>query len=238
MSFGVHFRGVQGANIPTNKGKAENQKIVQSVFQLFMENLSFPHLYARIKTLLPKTDKYNQFTDEELLARFQESRNPDLLGILLQRFTLLLFGVAMKYLKERDEAEDAVQAIFEKAIILLPTTKIGNLKGWLYVLIRNHCLQQLRSRQYLKGEEEISQLSAESTDINLHLEKEVQLEELEKSLNELTEEQRMGVRLFYMEKLSYQQIMDKTGWNYMQVKSHIQNGKRNLKLTLSRKGIK
>jgi len=41
--------------------------------------------------------------------------------------------------------------------------------------------------------------------------------------------------LFYLEKLSYQQIMEQTGLTFIQVKSYIQNGKRNLKIILSKK---
>ena len=58
---------------------------------------------------------------------------------------------------------------------------------------------------------------------------------LEESLNELNEEQRQCVILFYIKKCSYHEICDKTGYQLMQVKSYIQNGKRNLKIILERK---
>ncbi len=55
-------------------------------------------------------------------------------------------GVALKYLKDRTQAEDAVQQVFLKALTHLPQEEILNFKGWLYVLMRNHCLQQLRDK--------------------------------------------------------------------------------------------
>ena len=55
------------------------------------------------------------------------------------------------------------------------------------------------------------------------------------ALEELGKEQKLCVTLFYLEKRSYQEIVDKTGFTLMQVKSHIQNGKRNLKLLMEKK---
>ena len=56
------------------------------------------------------------------------------------------------------------------------------------------------------------------------------------ALLELNPEQQLCVTLFYLEKKSYQEIADSSGFTMMQVKSHIQNGKRNLKIIMERKG--
>ena len=55
------------------------------------------------------------------------------------------------------------------------------------------------------------------------------------TINELAAEQRTAVSLFYLQKKSYQQISEATGYTTLQVKSYIQNGKRNLRLMLERK---
>ena len=44
---------------------------------------------------------------------------------------------------------------------------------------------------------------------------------------------RISNKLFYLEKKTYTEIMQETGFNFMQVKSYIQNGKRNLKLKIN-----
>ncbi len=62
------------------------------------------------------------------------------------------------------------------------------------------------------------------------LNKELRLNQLENSLQELKEDQKIGITLFYLEGLSYQQIANQTGWELKKVKSEIQNGKRNLKI--------
>jgi len=51
----------------------------------------------------------------------------------------------------------------------------------------------------------------------------------------LGKEQKLCVILFYLEKRSYQEIATSTQFTQMQVKSHIQNGKRNLKLLMEKK---
>ena len=67
------------------------------------------------------------------------------------------------------------------------------------------------------------------------VEKEMNLTLLEEALEELNPEQKSCITLFYHHKKSYQQISEITGYSLLQVKSNIQNGKRNLKLLLLKK---
>ena len=59
---------------------------------------------------------------------------------------------------------------------------------------------------------------------------------LEKAMAGLNEEQRICVELFYMKDKSYNEIADITGYSLNNVKSYIQNGKRNLKIKLETQG--
>ncbi|WP_306343212.1 RNA polymerase sigma factor, partial [Escherichia coli] len=61
-------------------------------------------------------DNYNHISDNDLLDHYRNDGNNQWLGIFLERYTLLLFGVCMKYLKNEEEAKDAVQQVFVKAI--------------------------------------------------------------------------------------------------------------------------
>src|ERR1700740_908491 len=94
-----------------------------------------------------KADKYQHITDHELLERFYSDHDTGWLGILLQRYTLLLLGVSMKYLKNEEEAKDSVQQIFLKVIQELHKYKVEYFKSWLYMVAKNHCLMKLRDRQ-------------------------------------------------------------------------------------------
>ena len=56
---------------------------------------------------------------------------------------------------------------------------------------------------------------------------------INEALARLSEEQRVTISLFYLEHNSYEQIISVTGYTFMQVKSYIQNGKRNLRTILT-----
>lgn len=181
-------------------------------------------------------DRYNHITDNELLANFYADGNQEWIGILLQRYTLLLLGVCMKYLKDETEARDCVQQIFLKVLTEVPKYKIDYFKSWLYMVAKNHCLMRLREKD--KNVKELSDntaLAHNETDKQDLLQNEQTYNLLEEAIDELNEEQKICVTLFYLQKKSYQQIANKTGYSLMQVKSYIQNGKRNLKILLEKK---
>lgn len=179
---------------------------------------------------------HNHITDQELLERFNADHDNQWLGILLERYTLLLLGVCMKYLKNEEFARDAVQQIFLKAITELQKYKVDYFKSWIYMVAKNHCLMQLRDKPGKNTVEVSERISAgEETDKKDLLENEKTYDYMAESLKELNREQQLCVTLFYLEKKSYQQITDETGYTLMQVKSHIQNGKRNLKLLIEKK---
>jgi RNA polymerase sigma factor (sigma-70 family) len=180
---------------------------------------------------------YQHMTDQELLERYYDSRENDWLGILLQRYTLLLLGVCMKYLKEEEEARDCVQQIFVKVITELGKYRVVYFKSWIYTIARNHCLMKLRDQHGHPAELSDAMLAAwdDEPGSNRHWEKEQWLEWMGQSLEELGKEQKLCVILFYLQKRSYQDIATETGFTLMQVKSHIQNGKRNLKLLMEKR---
>ena len=156
-----------------------------------------------------------------------------LLGHLLQRYTLLLFGVCYKYLKNEEVAKDSVQQIFLKALQELPKYEVTYVKSWLYMVAKNYCLMYLRDHnKYIPDElkEQHSKLVPDEDDSDQRLEKENLLQRIEEGLQTLNEEQRKCVILFYLHKKSYHEITEATGFSLLQVKSFIQNGKRNIKL--------
>ncbi|OLY92254.1 RNA polymerase sigma-70 factor, ECF subfamily [Cnuella takakiae] len=176
-------------------------------------------------------------TDTQLLKRYQQDGDQQWMGILLERYTLLLLGVCMKYLKNEEEARDCVQQIYLKVLTDINKHQVTYFKSWLYMVAKNESLMRLRNRQNkqvkeLQDEHHPHQPAQPNGEL---LEQETTLSLLEESIQELNEEQRLSVSLFYLQKMSYQQISDRTGFSLLQVKSYIQNGKRNLRLMLERK---
>ena len=185
-----------------------------------------------------KAEQYNRMTDQQLLENYQSSHDNEWLGILLERYTLLLLGVCMKYLKNEEEARDSVQQIFLKVIQELQKYRVEYFKSWLYMVAKNHCLMKIRDRQGKVPAELTERVMAapdEETDWQALVQNDRVLDLMDESLNELSPEQKQCVTLFYLEKKSYQEISEETGFSMLQVKSYIQNGKRNLKLMIEKR---
>jgi len=181
-----------------------------------------------------KSDKYNDITDAELLQNFYKDHDNKWLGILLPRYTLLLLGVCMKYLKNEEDARDCVQQIFLKVINELQKYKVDYFKSWIYMIAKNHCLMKLRGNKNVSVELNEKIIPAEEGQIDKtdFVEKEALLIKMQRAIKQLNREQQECVNLFYLQKKSYSEVSEITGFSMLQVKSHLQNGKRKLKLLM------
>ena len=162
------------------------------------------------------------------------------MGDLYERYSSLVYGICLKYLKDRDEAKDAVMQIFEKLISELKTREINNFKSWLHVVAKNYCLMALRSSKrkgleigYSDEIENENKVLQDHEYINSEFNNEKLLSSLEKAIQELPNEQKICINMFFMESKSYKEICEITGFENSKVKSYIQNGKRNIKLFIS-----
>ena len=175
-------------------------------------------------------------TDSELLNHYKKDGELSYLGELYGRYQSLVYGVCLKYLKDRDESKDAVMQLFEKLIQTLRNHEVDNFKSWLYVTTRNYCLMQIRARKG-KFTHELSPEFMENQ-VLLHPEDEPELEgnltRLEKCIETLINEQKQCIQLFFLQEKCYKDIAQFTGFDLNQVKSFIQNGKRNLKICMER----
>ena len=181
-------------------------------------------------------NKYSSFSDNDLINTFLEKDDNATVGLLYERYGHLVLGLCIKYLKNKDEAQDAVIQIFTGLLKDLKKHKIEFFKSWLYVYSKNFCLMELRKRQsMLKKELELIDNAHLIMDYSNpeHLnEKEKQISIMEQALELLNIEQKKCIDLFYLKNKSYVEIADITGFTANEVKSHIQNGKRNLKIKM------
>jgi len=187
--------------------------------------------------MLPKGD-HKLLSDSELIQIYKESAQLTILGELYDRYMTLVYGVCMKYLRDREESRDAVMQIFEKLVSSLLQHDIIHFKSWLYTTSRNHCLMHLRARKG-KNFQEISTVFMES-EVAAHQEDESEIEsnlsKLETCIEQLATEQKSCIKLFYIQQKCYKEIVEATGFDDNKVKSYIQNGKRNLKICMDRNG--
>lgn len=180
-------------------------------------------------------EKLYDTSDSELLEKFYSEHNNEWLGILLPRYTLLLLGVCMKYLKNEEDSKDAVQQIFLKVINELHKYRVDYFKSWIYMIAKNYCLMKLRDKNKIHIEiNETIAATNEHLEVNLLLEKDDTLDKMNAALKQLKKEQQQCLTLFYLEKKSYTEIASVTGYDMLQVKSYIQNGKRNLRLLMEK----
>ena len=180
----------------------------------------------------------NSLSDKELVSLYKESGDLGVLGRLYQRYMELVYGVCLKYFKDTEQSKDAVMQIFEELVSKLRRHEVDNFKGWLHQVAKNHCLMQLRTPRNLKTVEFKTELvqSEENLHLNGVLEKEENFQKLEYCIGTLAEEQHKAIRMFYLEGKSYHEIADVTGKDWNQIRSSIQNGRRNLKICMEKTG--
>ncbi len=175
-------------------------------------------------------------SDNELIAGYKSSHDKLLVGELYKRYAHLVFGMCINYFKDKDTAKDMVIQIFEKLFEELKKREVENFKAWLTFVVRNYCISEIRKMQTQQSRQTEYQLDLK-TDMTDDAEPEdateKQIVQLETALNELNPFQKKCIELFYYKKMSYVQIVEITGYSINEVKSYIQNGKRNLKLILT-----
>ncbi len=171
--------------------------------------------------------------ENELLREYLRHRDIELLGQLFNPYISLVYGVALKFLQDGDDAQDAVMDIFEKLHKRSINPEINNFKAYLYTACRNHCYEELRRRNVLlKKEKEHSFMHSDQIVHLDDVESEEELRKLETCIAQLDLSQRECIKMFYYQKKSYQEIGELLQINFNQVRSKIQNGRRNLKLCI------
>ena len=146
----------------------------------------------------------------------------------------LVYGVCLKYLKNSESAKDAVMQIFEELVQKLKNHQVDNFRSWVYTLAKNYCLMQLRSSKNIRIVEfkPVIMQSDEEVHLNGIMEKEENLQKLEKCLQTLSAEQKAAVELFYLKHKCYKEIAELTGLEWNTIRSFIQNGRRNLRICM------
>ena len=177
-------------------------------------------------------------SDQDLVEQYKSNGHLDILGELYQRYMELVYGVCLKYLKDPEEARDAVINIFEELVIKLTKYEVNTFKSWLYQLSKNYCLMKIRSKKSHPVNVDIDVMHLPE---NNHLEevtaKEDQLNSMENCIEQLPTEQKEAIQLFYLKEKCYKEIADMTETDISKVRSFIQNGRRNLKICMEKQAL-
>ena len=182
----------------------------------------------------------NGVADADLVEQYRQSGSLSVLGDLYNRYMEMVYGVCLKYLKEPEDAQDSVMTIFEELITKLQKHQVDNFKSWLYTLAKNHCLMRLRAEKKAptaKINDELMQ-SEEAGHLQDVLDREENFKQLEYCMGQLAGDQRKVIELFYLQGKCYNEITTETGLEWNNVRSFIQNGRRNLKICMEKQTIK
>lgn len=158
--------------------------------------------------------------DSRLLSAIQ-SGNQDAMASFFDRYSGLVYSVALRVLNDSGEAEDVMQEIFIQ-IWQDPGKFVsgrGSLGGWLVVVARNRAIDRLRRRKPSDPVE----LFALPSSVNLDRESEraILLERVRGVMTGLPPEQRKSLELAFFDGLSHSEIAEKTGEPLGTVKTRI-----------------
>jgi RNA polymerase sigma-70 factor (ECF subfamily) len=200
-------------------------------------------MFLKFSSKVKTGKKLQNYSDAELVETYKKQQDNKIIGELFARYTHLIFGVCMKYLKNEDESKDAVMEVFIELPEKIHRFEISNFKSWLYSVAKNHCLMHLRkesmeTKHKIELYRDFQQEIMESAELMHHSDNENNnkvIDKLHKGIASLKREQRECVELLYLQNKSYKEVSEITGYNLKKVKSYIQNGKRNLKIYLENK---
>lgn len=182
-----------------------------------------------------KTRNKHPQNDAEIISAYKSTGDKQLVGILFERYAHLVYGVCFNYVKDKEVCKDATLFIFEKLFVDLKKYEVTNFSSWLHSVARNYCFAYLKTagrnvsfdEAFINLTEPIEDGYEEDELIKNHLAK------LPEALTAINAEQQLCITLFYLDNKSYLEITEQTGFTLNQVKSFIQNGKRNLKIYLT-----
>jgi len=194
-----------------------------------------------LRGLRNKTDLHAdqaQVTDVNLLHAIAR-RDEAALGSLYDRYRLILFGLLVRILSSREEAEDILQEVFIQ--VWKRAADFDELRGkpftWLVTLARSRAIDRLR---LLSARDRVAVAAArdapeEASDAALDAFQSEQRQIVAEALAELPEEQRRALVLAYFEGLTQSEIAARLGSPLGTVKTRMRSGMIKLRGLLSGK---
>lgn len=180
-------------------------------------------------------------TDGELLGRFLQHQDECAFAALVARHAPMVLGVCRRVLRDRHQAEDAVQAVFlllaRKAAAVRP---VDRLAAWLYGVARRVAGNALRGEARRRRREEVAgqaMRSPASRDSFDELTARELLAALDAEVQRLPETYRLPVLLCCLEGKTQEEAARQLGWTAGSVKGRLERGRARLHARLVRRGL-
>ena len=152
---------------------------------------------------------------------------------LVHKYKDLVFTVAIRMLKDRQEAEEASQDAFVKAY-----QHLGKFKGeskfstWLYRIVYHNCLDQLKRKKRMISSELIDEIDQsdinEVEDVMTHLESEERKQLIHQAIHQLLPQDNAVITLFYLEEFSIKEVSEILAISEGQVKVRLHRSRKKL----------
>jgi RNA polymerase sigma-70 factor (ECF subfamily) len=177
-----------------------------------------------------------KLSDEEILQRYKDLGNVEYFGELFNRYITLLYGTYLKYLGSAEKAQESVLQLFENLLANIANYEIKVFRTWIYFLVKSHCRLLMLEKSEIVVDFVENKIDSDAV---LHLLDHAEKSEegmniLRQNLRQLPVEQRIAIIRFFIEGMSYADIVDSTGYNLTQIKDYIQEGRNNLKICLEK----
>lgn len=167
-------------------------------------------------------------SDESIILEYQQTKNKRLLAPLFKKYNEKLFGIAFYYLSEREQSMDTVMETYEVVLKNIDHKEITYYKGWLMSICRNICLKKIRDGKKFSELTEVADTFVENDEDSVY--NNDTIEKVLELIPKLKINQKNCVEAFYLQSKSYEEISETYNLSFKEVKSNIQNGKRNLKI--------
>ena len=161
--------------------------------------------------------------DMRLVARVRAG-DQQALSELYDRYSKVVYGVALRILHDTGAAEDLLQDIFLQ-LWRKPDafdSSRGSLAAWLAVIARHRSIDRLRQRRPETDIEDCVIVSA--TDLRDETERSLVIEKVRVVMNEMSPDQRTAMEMAFFEGLTHTEIAEKTGEPLGTIKTRIRSG--------------
>ena len=161
--------------------------------------------------------------DMRLVARMRTG-DQQALAELYDRYSSVVYGVALRILQDTGAAEDLLQEVFLQ-LWRRPDafdSSRGSLRAWLAVITRHRSIDRLRKR---RPETDIADcVIAGGSDPRDETERTLVIEKVRAAMNEMSADQRTAIDMAFFQGLTHTEIAEKTGEPLGTIKTRIRSG--------------
>ena len=169
-------------------------------------------------------------SDEELMSSLQ-TKDSKALELLFDRYSRLVFGIALRILNDHSEAEEVVQEaflyIYQKALLFDPLK--GSAKGWVVQIAFSRARDRkahLSRRGFYSGTDidSLDDTLLGHNDVERDIGARLDFSQLQGAFEDLTHMQRQTLEMFYFEGMELREISERLHEPFGNVRHHFYRG--------------